>query len=143
MLEKVIENWTSRLDYIRVSRGSPMPEIIFKIFSSGLDEKGKKGFGQYSAGQQSSHAGAANENRNCEKTLRLKREERAEKKTEDGPRSFEPGSRTTPERTPHLQTTTPRQGRILNFDIFNVHQLFCRGVFSCTRTMNARLPRLP
>ncbi|GFW94320.1 transposable element Tc3 transposase [Trichonephila clavipes] len=33
MLEKVIENWTSRLDYIRASRGSPMPEIIFKIGS--------------------------------------------------------------------------------------------------------------
>ncbi|GFU74021.1 hypothetical protein TNCV_1641471 [Trichonephila clavipes] len=31
MLEKVIENWTSRLDYIRASRGSSMPEIIFKI----------------------------------------------------------------------------------------------------------------
>ncbi|GFX30430.1 transposable element Tc3 transposase [Trichonephila clavipes] len=31
MLEKVIENWTSRLDYIRTSRGSPMPEIIFKM----------------------------------------------------------------------------------------------------------------
>ncbi|GFU36544.1 hypothetical protein TNCV_1444891 [Trichonephila clavipes] len=31
MLEKVIENWTSRLDHIRASRGSPMPEIIFKI----------------------------------------------------------------------------------------------------------------
>ncbi|GFW75400.1 uncharacterized protein TNCV_4190541 [Trichonephila clavipes] len=31
MLEKAIENWTSRLDYIRASRGSPMPEIIFKI----------------------------------------------------------------------------------------------------------------
>ncbi|GFW02039.1 putative transposable element [Trichonephila clavipes] len=31
MLEKVIENWTSRLDYIRASSGSPMPEIIFKI----------------------------------------------------------------------------------------------------------------
>ncbi|GFW53740.1 uncharacterized protein TNCV_3938341 [Trichonephila clavipes] len=31
MLEKVIENWTSRLDYIRVSRGSPMPEIKFKM----------------------------------------------------------------------------------------------------------------
>ncbi|GFX37658.1 DUF4817 domain-containing protein [Trichonephila clavipes] len=30
MLEKVIENWTSSLDYIRASRGSPMPEIIFK-----------------------------------------------------------------------------------------------------------------
>ncbi|GFW74345.1 uncharacterized protein TNCV_2412441 [Trichonephila clavipes] len=30
MLEKVIENWTSRLNYIRASRGSPMPEIIFK-----------------------------------------------------------------------------------------------------------------
>ncbi|GFT38890.1 uncharacterized protein TNCV_1585781 [Trichonephila clavipes] len=30
MLEKVIENWTSRLDYIRTSRGSHMPDIIFK-----------------------------------------------------------------------------------------------------------------
>ncbi|GFT19328.1 transposable element Tcb2 transposase [Trichonephila clavipes] len=30
MLEKVIENWTSRLDYIRASHGSPMPEVIFK-----------------------------------------------------------------------------------------------------------------
>ncbi|GFU68738.1 DDE 3 domain containing protein [Trichonephila clavipes] len=28
---KVIENWTSRLDYIRASRGSPVPEIIFKM----------------------------------------------------------------------------------------------------------------
>ncbi|GFY35124.1 putative transposable element [Trichonephila clavipes] len=35
MLEKVIENWTSRLDYIRASRGSPMPEIIFKIHLNG------------------------------------------------------------------------------------------------------------
>ncbi|GFY26995.1 uncharacterized protein TNCV_931361 [Trichonephila clavipes] len=31
MLEKVIENWTSRLDYTRASRGSPMLEIIFKM----------------------------------------------------------------------------------------------------------------
>ncbi|GFX26336.1 hypothetical protein TNCV_949341 [Trichonephila clavipes] len=31
MLEKVIENWTSRLDYIGASRCSPMPEIILKI----------------------------------------------------------------------------------------------------------------
>ncbi|GFX96952.1 putative transposable element [Trichonephila clavipes] len=31
MLEKVIENWTSRLDYIRASHGSPMLEIIFKM----------------------------------------------------------------------------------------------------------------
>ncbi|GFW09127.1 hypothetical protein TNCV_315381 [Trichonephila clavipes] len=31
MLEKVIENWTSRLDYIRASRGSPMPEIMYKM----------------------------------------------------------------------------------------------------------------
>ncbi|GFS84299.1 HTH_Tnp_Tc3_2 domain-containing protein [Trichonephila clavipes] len=37
MLEKVIENWTSRLDYIRASRGSPMPEIIFIM----LFKKGK------------------------------------------------------------------------------------------------------
>ncbi|GFX48257.1 hypothetical protein TNCV_2920741 [Trichonephila clavipes] len=34
MLEKVIENWTSRLDYIRASRGSRMPEMIFKIRTS-------------------------------------------------------------------------------------------------------------
>ncbi|GFX33469.1 uncharacterized protein TNCV_1006301 [Trichonephila clavipes] len=31
MLEKVIEKWTSRLDNMRASRGSPMPEIIFKM----------------------------------------------------------------------------------------------------------------
>ncbi|GFV39510.1 transposable element Tcb1 transposase [Trichonephila clavipes] len=31
MLEKVIENWTSRLVYIRANRGSHMPEIIFKM----------------------------------------------------------------------------------------------------------------
>ncbi|GFX64570.1 transposable element Tc3 transposase [Trichonephila clavipes] len=31
MLEKVIENWTSRLDYIRASHDSHIPEIIFKI----------------------------------------------------------------------------------------------------------------
>ncbi|GFT74690.1 heat shock 70kDa protein 8 [Trichonephila clavipes] len=31
MLEKVIENWTSRLDYIRACRGSHMQEIIFKL----------------------------------------------------------------------------------------------------------------
>ncbi|GFT74196.1 putative DD41D transposase [Trichonephila clavipes] len=31
MLEKVIENRTSRLDCIRASRGSHMPEIIFKM----------------------------------------------------------------------------------------------------------------
>ncbi|GFT36123.1 hypothetical protein TNCV_3778381 [Trichonephila clavipes] len=31
MLEKVIENWTSGLDYIRAGRGSHMPGIIFKI----------------------------------------------------------------------------------------------------------------
>ncbi|GFV40966.1 hypothetical protein TNCV_2665571 [Trichonephila clavipes] len=39
MLEKVIENWTSRSDYIRASRGSPMPEIIFKML-------GMKGWGR-------------------------------------------------------------------------------------------------
>ncbi|GFV93124.1 hypothetical protein TNCV_2552151 [Trichonephila clavipes] len=31
MLENVIENWTSRLDFIRAKRGSHMPEIIFKM----------------------------------------------------------------------------------------------------------------
>ncbi|GFU65101.1 transposable element Tc3 transposase [Trichonephila clavipes] len=31
MLEKVIENWKSKLDYIRASHGSHMPEIIFKM----------------------------------------------------------------------------------------------------------------
>ncbi|GFV95350.1 hypothetical protein TNCV_4573521 [Trichonephila clavipes] len=36
MLEKVIEDWTSRLDYIRASRGSHMPEIIFKMYTRGI-----------------------------------------------------------------------------------------------------------
>ncbi|GFT38300.1 uncharacterized protein TNCV_2638621 [Trichonephila clavipes] len=31
MLEKVIENWTSRLDYIRASRGSHMPEYVKNV----------------------------------------------------------------------------------------------------------------
>ncbi|GFS52284.1 DUF4817 domain-containing protein [Trichonephila clavipes] len=31
MLEKFIDNWTSRLHYIRASRGSHMSEIIFKM----------------------------------------------------------------------------------------------------------------
>ncbi|GFW71468.1 transposable element Tc3 transposase [Trichonephila clavipes] len=31
MLENIIENWTSRLDSIRASLGSHMPEIIFKM----------------------------------------------------------------------------------------------------------------
>ncbi|GFY11458.1 transposable element Tc3 transposase [Trichonephila clavipes] len=31
MLENVIENWTSRLDYIRASRGNHMTEIIWKM----------------------------------------------------------------------------------------------------------------
>ncbi|GFY32167.1 transposable element Tc3 transposase [Trichonephila clavipes] len=29
--KKVVENWASRLDYVRASRGSHMPEIIFKM----------------------------------------------------------------------------------------------------------------
>ncbi|GFW11133.1 putative transposable element [Trichonephila clavipes] len=37
MLEKVIENWTSRLDYIRASRGSHMPEIIFKMSPENIE----------------------------------------------------------------------------------------------------------
>ncbi|GFW25248.1 transposable element Tcb1 transposase [Trichonephila clavipes] len=39
MLEKVIENWMSRLDYIRASRGSHMPEIIFKIKRSVMSRR--------------------------------------------------------------------------------------------------------
>ncbi|CAH2096697.1 unnamed protein product [Euphydryas editha] len=31
MLEKVIENWTFRLEYVRASRGGHVPEIIFKL----------------------------------------------------------------------------------------------------------------
>ncbi|GFX06454.1 hypothetical protein TNCV_3016881 [Trichonephila clavipes] len=38
MLEKGIENWTSRLDYVRASRGSPMPEVIFKILGHNATE---------------------------------------------------------------------------------------------------------
>ncbi|GFX02455.1 DUF4817 domain-containing protein [Trichonephila clavipes] len=42
MLEKVIENWTSRLDYIRASCGSPMPEIIFRIKKNRLQAQIKR-----------------------------------------------------------------------------------------------------
>ncbi|GFV43550.1 transposable element Tc3 transposase [Trichonephila clavipes] len=42
MLEKVIENWTSRLDYIRASRGSPMPEIIFNMYCHNIIFRIKK-----------------------------------------------------------------------------------------------------
>ncbi|GFV21073.1 uncharacterized protein TNCV_1568691 [Trichonephila clavipes] len=38
MLEKVIENWMSKLDYIRASRSSHMPEIIFKIQCENQDK---------------------------------------------------------------------------------------------------------
>ncbi|GFU50513.1 putative LOC100569746 [Trichonephila clavipes] len=31
IMKKIIENWTSRLDYIPASRGNHMPEIIFKM----------------------------------------------------------------------------------------------------------------
>ncbi|GFT51468.1 transposable element Tcb1 transposase [Trichonephila clavipes] len=37
MLEKVIENWTSRFDYIRGIRGSHMPDVIFKIVIGRLE----------------------------------------------------------------------------------------------------------
>lgn len=30
MLEKVVENWTSRMRHVRASRGGHMPDIIFK-----------------------------------------------------------------------------------------------------------------
>ncbi|GFX41415.1 hypothetical protein TNCV_3489561 [Trichonephila clavipes] len=47
MLEKVIENWTSRLDYIRASRGSPMPEIIFKICTTAHEDQDLQGSSHY------------------------------------------------------------------------------------------------
>jgi hypothetical protein len=30
LLQKVVENWASRLEFIRASRGGHLPEIIFK-----------------------------------------------------------------------------------------------------------------
>ncbi|GFX56983.1 hypothetical protein TNCV_3701481 [Trichonephila clavipes] len=36
MVEKVIENWTSRLDYIRASHGSHMPESYLKCNATRL-----------------------------------------------------------------------------------------------------------
>ncbi|GFT38569.1 uncharacterized protein TNCV_4948891 [Trichonephila clavipes] len=58
MLEKVIENWTSRLDYIRASRGSSMPEIIY-IMAMSTDlatQKSPPGL-MYSTGRSLSIAG--------------------------------------------------------------------------------------
>ncbi|GFT50201.1 zinc finger BED domain-containing protein 5 [Trichonephila clavipes] len=39
ILEKVIENWMSRLDYIRASCGSHMPEIMFKIYTRAFGDR--------------------------------------------------------------------------------------------------------
>ncbi|GFT27308.1 uncharacterized protein TNCV_5140831 [Trichonephila clavipes] len=50
MLEKVIENWTSRLDYIRAS--SPMTEILFKI--SSLDSQNDWGRVEFESHHRSS-----------------------------------------------------------------------------------------
>ncbi|GFX04997.1 hypothetical protein TNCV_2249801 [Trichonephila clavipes] len=47
MLEKVIENWTSRLDYIRASRDSPMPEIIFKMTATDVVQSGRPIFDDF------------------------------------------------------------------------------------------------
>ncbi|GFX79056.1 hypothetical protein TNCV_3913431 [Trichonephila clavipes] len=60
MLEKVIENWTSRLDYIRASRGSHMPEIIFKM--PGLALVGALKVGAYQEGERES----GNFSRDCQ-----------------------------------------------------------------------------
>ncbi|GFW33725.1 uncharacterized protein TNCV_4051741 [Trichonephila clavipes] len=43
MLEKVIENWTSRSDYIRASRGISMPEIIFKMTATAGSDVAQSG----------------------------------------------------------------------------------------------------
>ncbi|GFV24015.1 transposable element Tcb2 transposase [Trichonephila clavipes] len=79
MLEKVIENWTSRLDYIRASRGSPMPKIIFKIIV-GLREAGL-----------SYRAVAARVQRNSSTIMRVSKqwtdEGRTARKSVSGPRN--------------------------------------------------------
>ncbi|GFY31430.1 hypothetical protein TNCV_4989891 [Trichonephila clavipes] len=43
MLEKVIGNWTSRLDYIQASRGSHVPDIILKILLESRIDVGEGG----------------------------------------------------------------------------------------------------
>ncbi|GFS57785.1 transposable element Tcb2 transposase [Trichonephila clavipes] len=66
MLEKVIENWTSRLDYIRASRGNPMPEIIFKISENITDTDSNCKNEKNNAAPVS----VASEMRSIEKTMR-------------------------------------------------------------------------
>ncbi|GFU75707.1 putative DD41D transposase [Trichonephila clavipes] len=61
MLEKVIENWTSRLDYIRASRGSPMPEIIFKIYTRAFGD-GPRNFEPWSSDVDDTLAGTPSPN---------------------------------------------------------------------------------
>ncbi|GFV90105.1 putative transposable element [Trichonephila clavipes] len=60
LLEKVIENWTSRLDYIRASRGSPMPEIIFKIIR--FLSLGNRDFTEYTPPDYTIHLNQSHQN---------------------------------------------------------------------------------
>ncbi|GFV60505.1 transposable element Tc3 transposase [Trichonephila clavipes] len=57
MLEKVIENWTSRLDYIRASLGGHMPEIIFKIYTRAFGD-GPPNFEPLSSDRDDTGAGS-------------------------------------------------------------------------------------
>ncbi|GFT96332.1 uncharacterized protein TNCV_2081871 [Trichonephila clavipes] len=58
MLEKVIENLTSRLDYIRASRGSHMPEILFKM----LQHEDKWETGRNASGNSAQNTAVRNAN---------------------------------------------------------------------------------
>ncbi|GFU74558.1 hypothetical protein TNCV_616041 [Trichonephila clavipes] len=61
MLGKVIENWTSRLDYIQASRGTHMPEILFKIYTRAFGD-GPRNFEPWSSDVDDTLAGTPSPN---------------------------------------------------------------------------------
>ncbi|GFW45655.1 transposable element Tc3 transposase [Trichonephila clavipes] len=70
MLKKVIENWTCRLYYIRASRGSPMPEILFKIWTRAIGD-GPHNFKSWSSDEATPELASSSPNLYATPTGRL------------------------------------------------------------------------
>ncbi|GFT71414.1 DUF4817 domain-containing protein [Trichonephila clavipes] len=137
MLEKVIENGTSRLDYIRASRGSPMPEIIFKMSKLRLLYPNGHG-SELVFGIVQSQVQFIVQLKTCQSDGLMHVKPAGARRPlvdfvgnfssafGDGPRNFEPWSSDKDNTSfPNFHTTP--NGGCLSFDKFNVHRLAIHG----------------
>ncbi|GFT58684.1 putative transposable element [Trichonephila clavipes] len=126
MLEKVIENWTPRLDYIRASRGSPMPEIILKI-------EGRESAKAY---ERFRHPYTSRTDENIEKfssTNRVLETRSAGQRPGQGRRRA-----TTPNEDRYLMLTA-RKHRNMNATLLQQHLRSATGTTVSTQTVRNRL----